>query len=52
MSSERFWPMRKTAVQPSSRPMVIEPIASYMARPVMCVAQVDTPAAAAQGLGW
>ena len=44
ISSERFWPMRKMAVQPSRQPIMTEPRASYMASPVTCVIQVDTPA--------
>ena len=46
ISSERFWPMRKMAVHPSRQPIMTEPSASYVANPVMCVIQVDTPARA------
>ncbi len=44
MRRDRFWLMRKRAVQPSSKPMQIEPTASYSEFPVTCEIPVDTPA--------
>ena len=44
MRRDRFWLMRKRAVQPSSSPIQMEPTASYRELPVTCEIPVDTPA--------